>query len=393
MYLMGQEEIDEISRVIKSGRMFRYQDGVRSETDIFESEWAQKIGSPFALALTSGTASLICALASLGIGPGDEVIVPAYTFISTALAPLAVGAVPVLAEIDHTLTIDVKDIEKKITPRTKAIIPVHMCGLPCAMDEIVALSKKYNLRIIEDACQADGGSYKGRRLGTIGDTGSYSFNHFKILSAGEGGMMVTRDQTLYERALIHHDGGCVFFRNDGVKLEAPMFAGLNFRMSEILSAMLRVQLRRLDSILTNLRMEKQFLQANVKLTDDCQFSPVNDKEGDCGVQFVLQFQSEARARKVFGLLSEKSIPGVTMPIDTGRHVYCNWEAVLQKRGAHCDQRNPYKATDCKVSYDREMCPSTLSILSKTVYITLSAARPLKELENLVPQINSSLYSN
>ena len=167
MYRIGKEEIDAVARVINSKQLFRINNEGK-ECETFEKELAEKMGANHALLLASGTGALICALAGLGVGPGDEVIVPGYTFMATASAVLAVGAIPVLAEIDETMTIDPIDVEKKITDKTKCIIPVHICGFPSNLDALKAIAEKHNLVILEDACQADGGSYKGQRLGTIG---------------------------------------------------------------------------------------------------------------------------------------------------------------------------------------------------------------------------------
>ncbi|HEY3417439.1 MAG TPA: aminotransferase class I/II-fold pyridoxal phosphate-dependent enzyme, partial [Armatimonadota bacterium] len=228
MYIMGEEEVAAVRRVIESGQLFRYRGGEGGETDQFEKAWSEKIGVQHTVSLTSGTAALICAMVGLNIGPGDEVIVPGYTFMATAIGPLGVGAVPIIAEVDESLTIDPADVERKITPRTKAIIPVHMNGLPCNMDVIMAIARKHGIAVVEDACQADGGSYKGQRLGSIGDVGAFSFNHFKIIACGEGGALVTNDRVIFERALIHHDSGCVF-RDHADQLGIPFFAGWNFR--------------------------------------------------------------------------------------------------------------------------------------------------------------------
>ena len=163
------------------------------------------MGATYGLAVTSGTAALICGLVGLGIGPGDEVILPAFTWIASASAVVAVGAVPILAEVDDSLTLDPEDVEARITPYTKAILPVHMRGLPCKMDELMTVARKRNLKVLEDSAQADGASYKGRRVGSIGDAGAFSLQFNKILTSGEGGMVITSDQAVYERAVMFHD--------------------------------------------------------------------------------------------------------------------------------------------------------------------------------------------
>ena len=282
MYTIGEAEIQAAAEIIRSGKLFRYQGETESQTDLFEQEWAAKIGVKHALAVTSGTASLICALSGLGVGPGDEVIVPAYTFIASALAPLAVGAVPIIAEIDESLTLDPTDVEAKITPRTKAIMPVHMNGLNADMDAIMGVATRHDLLVVEDSCQADGGSYKGKRLGSIGHAGGFSFNFFKVISCGEGGAMVTSDPSVYERASLFHDGGCVFFK-EGVAGQTPIFAGWNFRFNEILSSILRVQLTRLDGLLDGLRADKRQIREGLEGCGGFTFNRVNDPAGECAV--------------------------------------------------------------------------------------------------------------
>ena len=199
MYRIGKEEIDAVARVIESKELFKVNGGSLKETENFEKELREKLNIDHAVAMTSGMAALTSALIGMGVGPGDEVIVPAYTYIATATAVLATGAIPVVAEINKTLMIDPEDIEKKISPRTKVIIPVHMKGYAADMDAVMAVAKKHNLMVLEDSCQAVGGTYKGKRLGTIGDAGAFSFNYFKVISAGEGGALLTNNKEIFEK--------------------------------------------------------------------------------------------------------------------------------------------------------------------------------------------------
>ena len=185
MLEIGKAEAAAAARVIESTYLFRYGDpkeGHANECLKFERELGKKIGSDHTLLVTSGTAALVCALAGMGVGPGDEVIVPAYTFIASALAPLTLGALPGIAEVDESLTLDPKDVEAKISRRTKAIMPVHMVGLPANLNAIMRVARKHKVKVLEDAAQAFGGRYKGRWLGTIGDIGAYSFNYFKNIT-------------------------------------------------------------------------------------------------------------------------------------------------------------------------------------------------------------------
>ena len=204
---IGKEEEKEVLEVLRDRWLFRYGDekdpAFKRKVKTLEEMVEQKFATKHALAVTSGTAALITALSALGIGPGDEVIVPGYTFIASMSSIIVARAVPVLAEIDESLTLDPADVEKRITPRTRAIMAVHMLGNPCNVDALKAVAEKHKLVFIEDAAQAFGGSYKGKRLGTIGKIGAYSFNIFKTINAGDGGMVVTDDDELYFRAFYH----------------------------------------------------------------------------------------------------------------------------------------------------------------------------------------------
>ncbi len=383
MYRIGDEELEELRKVIASKKLFRMGNaaqGHQQEVDRFEREWAQTIGTNYALLLSGGgTAALICALAALGVGPGDEVIVPAYTWMATATAALSVGAIPVIAEVDETLTLDPRDVEDKLSPHTKVVIPVHMAGRPANLEKLLAIARRENVFLVEDASQADGGSYKGKRLGSYGDCGAFSFNDFKILSCGEGGAFVTNDRTLYDRARIFHDS-LTGFPNFAQDLTVEPFVGLQFRASEIMGAILRVQLQRMDGILSDLRrIGKQFDEA---LNDCLQSAPSNDPEGDCRVVVAYQSDDEKSAR---AFAKSEGVNG-WLPVDTGRHVYNNWTALLERRVGHHPDWNPLnhpKNQGLQSNYSAAMCPRTLDILSRTVYISLNPDWNESEIERRI----------
>lgn len=373
MYRMGKEELDEVRKVIESRKLFMVGDpaqGHQQEVVRFEHEWAAKIGVKHALCLSGGgTAALMCGLAALGVGPGDEVIVPAYTFMATATAVLAVGAVPVLADVDDTCLLDPDDVERKLGPNVKAVMPVHMVGMPCDMERIMALARKHSLKVVEDSCQCDGGSYKDKRTGSIGHVGAYSFNDFKIISAGEGGALVTNDRALYERALVFSDSGAVF-RPYAKKLRIDPFLGLQFRPSELQGALLRVQLTRLEGILADLRRVKARMMDQLMGSPGVRFAPSNDPEGDCGVVVGFQFDTAKQA------VSFSKAGGVNgwRPIDTGKHVYSNWDPIIEKRVGHHTDANPFnhpKNQNLRTNYTRDMLPKTLDILNRTVFVSLN----------------------
>ena len=364
MFRWGQEEAQAASRVILSGSLFRINSKY-NEVANFENELKAKMGAAHCVCMNSGTAALTAGLAAIGVGPGDEVIIPAYTFIATAGAVLSVGAIPVICEVDATLTMDPDDVEKKISKYTKAIIPVNIMGFPCEMDRLAALSKKHNFAIVEDACQADGGSYKGRRLGSIGEIGAYSFNWFKIISAGEGGALVTSDLKLYERAIIFHDIGSNFWPYQQ-PITSPSFNGRNYRVSEVTGAILREQLKRLDGILTDLRRVKKTIMDSVG--DVTGFAPSNDIEGDCGTCLPFQFPSIEEA-----ISFEKKIGG-HRPVNTEKHVFNFWPNVMEKRGGHSDAANPYLNPlnkDLNMDFTPASCKQSKDFLSRTVYMEMN----------------------
>jgi len=387
MFRMGKEEVEAVERVIATKELFRVNNGLK-EAEKFEEEWAETIGTEYAILMSSGTGALISALVGMGIGPGDQVIIPAYTYIATAMAVVAAGAIPVIADVDDTLTLDPEDTERKITKHTKCIIPVHIQGFPSNMDALCRIAEKHGLMILEDACQADGASYRGKRLGTIGNAGALSFNYYKIITAGEGGALLTDDKRLFERALIYHDSSAVAFFGDQLKdVEEKLFCGNEYRTNEISSAILRVQLRRLDSIIADLRKNKKIMTEELK--DCCAFIPSNDIEGDLGTTLALRFDDAEKA------LAVANAPGVkgTVPINTGKHVYTNWTPILNKTGALNPLMDPFKMEankDIVPEYTPDMCKKTLDLLSRTVYIPVNPDWTEEQLKEKINSIKAAL---
>lgn len=365
MYRIGNEEIEAVKKVIESRDLFKINGGVAASKKV-EEKLRNLFDVPYSIFMTSGHAALTSALVALGIGPGDQVIVPAYTYIATPMAVIAAGAMPVICDVDDTLTIDPCDVERKITKYTKAVIPVHIQGFPCNMDRICDTANKHNLFIVEDACQADGGSYHGKRLGTIGDAGGLSFNYFKLITCGEGGGFLTKDKAVFERALIYHDSSAIAFFGDQMSgFSEAEFCGNEYRSNELCAAVLGVQLDRMEGILTDNRKNKKYMME--QLSDVCEFVPSNDIDGDCATTLALRFDSEEKARR---FAAYEGIGG-TVPADTGKHIYKNWTAVMNKRGAFNPLMDPYKMEANKgvvPEYSPDMCKISLERLSKVVYL-------------------------
>jgi dTDP-4-amino-4,6-dideoxygalactose transaminase len=230
---------------LKGPHLFRYYNPRPSKVAAAERAFAEFVGAKHVLAVNSCTSALIASVRALGIGMGDEVIVPAYTFFASAAAVGVSNAIPVIADVDDTLTLDPKDVERKITPRTRAIIVVHMRGKPAQMDELMALAARHKLALIEDVAQAAGGSYKGRMLGSLGTLGCFSFDYYKILNSGEGGFLVTNDEWLSTRAQSWHDCAACWRpdRFASERREGELFCGENYRMSELQGAVALAQIR------------------------------------------------------------------------------------------------------------------------------------------------------
>lgn len=319
---IGQDEVRELLDVMSSGHLFRYgsldDPQFKHKVYSFEQEFAARCGVRFALATSSGSAALVCALKAVGIGGGDEVIVPAYTFIASYSAVIFAGGIPILAEIDESLNLDPADIERRIGPQTKAIMPVHMLGNPCELDGIRSVAGKHGLRVIEDACQANGGSYRGRKLGSWGEMGTFSLNIFKTVTAGDGGVLVTDDEELYRNAFGFHDQGHSPLRA-GVEVGRRSVLGMNFRMNELTGAVALAQLRKLDRVIAVLREKKKRFKEAISGLEGLKFRTLNDPEGECATVCTVIFDSPERADLVSRRL------GTTTVAQSGWHVYSNME--------------------------------------------------------------------
>ncbi len=390
MYRIGQEEIDAVARAINTKQFFKINDAGH-EVENFEKEWRAYLGCDHALLMSSGFGAITSALVGLGVGPGDEVIVPGYTYIATALAVTAVGAVPVIVDIDDALTIDPAEVERHITPATKAVIPVHIQGFPCDMEELCKVCEKHNVAIVEDACQADGGMYKGRALGTWGDAGAFSFNYYKVITAGEGGALVTNRKKIFERALIYHDASAVaFFGNQLDGNTEPIFGGTEFRISDITGAIMREQLKKLPGILADLHKNKFGLIE--KLCAKAVVAPSHDQEGDCATTLALRFETEAEAISFEDKCRDLGL-SITRPINTGKHIYTNWTQIMEHRGGHHPALDPFKMKEnqgLQFNYSMDMCPRTLDLLARTAYIAINPDWDCAEVERIADIVNAAL---
>lgn len=363
MVAIGLREISAAVWTLGAGQLARYGVTGTSQTDSFEAELAAHIGVPHALAVNSGTSALMCALAALGVGPDDEVLVPAYTWVSTAAAAVHLGAVPILVEIDDTLTMDPADLEAKVTPRSRAVVPVHMLNVPADMERIMNVARAHGLAVVEDACQAVGVTYRGQHLGAIGDAGAFSFNQHKNIRSGEGGAVVSHDREIHGRATMFHDVGS-YTRGAPHADDAPPFVGMNLRIPELSSAILRPQLRRLRRQMARRAARRAVMIDALASRADVTIAPHNDP--DAAVGLAVSFDDADSARTF------AEARGVTRLIDTGRHVYANWRSVLDRR-TYDDRASPWNGHE--VEYV-DACPRTVDILERTCSVSLAPDVPM-----------------
>lgn len=381
MYVVGEEEIEAVARVIRDGTLFRY--GVGGECDRFERRYADYLGAAHVTLTCSGTYALTAAIAALGIGPGDEVLVPAHTYMATASAVLAAGAIPVIVDIDESITIDPLAVEEAAGPRTRAVVPVHMWGAASAMDAIMAVAAKHDLLVIEDACQGVGGGYEGRKLGSIGHVGAFSFNYYKNMTAGEGGAVVTGDPKIDQRVKCAIDP-CHFYWQ-GRSDELKPFAGNGARASEIMGAMLNVQLDRLPGMIEAMREERRKILAGTAHLGNLGLrpTPTHSPDHDCAAHVMYTFPT-AEAASHFAEVFPSVIAG-----KTGRHNYTEWDQILIGEGAAHPAMNPYNMPEnegCRREYSRDMCGRSLEILDRTVMVPTHPQHGAGEIEATIRNI-------
>jgi len=388
--IIGKEEEKEILDVLKTKILFRYEfDEQRHgiyKVEEFEKEFAQYCGVNHALAVSSGTAALKVALAALGIGPGDEVITQGFTFVATWEAIFDAGAIPVFAEIDDTLCMDPADISRKVTPRTKAIIPVHMCGGPARIAEIVKEAQQRDIPVIEDTAQACGGKLNGKALGSFGRLGTFSFDSVKTITTGEGGMVITDDRDLYIRASEYHDHGHDHNPDVGRGLEKRNFIGFNCRMMELQGALGLAQLKKLDNvILARQRENKRRIKEALAGIDQISFRNIPSPEGDIASFFMFFLPTREKATAFNEVLSEEGCPTVYWHDNTW-HYYERWEHLLEEKSP-VRTGYPFKSESGKqrCGYDAASLPKTAELLSRCLTIPINI-----NMEGQIPKILSAI---
>ncbi len=367
------EERRELVDVLESRSPFRWgsfdSDKLPPKAINFEKEFAAHQETKYCVAVTSGTTALITALAGLGVGPGDEVILPAWTWYACYDAILFHGALPVFAEIDKSMDIDPTDIERHITPNTKVIMAVHLQGEPADLDAILPMARKHNLKILEDCAQCVGGSYKGRQVGSIGDVGIYSFQVSKTITAGEGGAVVTSDPIIFERAARFHDVGILRDPGHAQMLGQPprmkQIAAGQFRMNEFTAGVMRAQLRKLDRILADQRDKYARVTAGITDLPGIELRKKNTPKGGTGSRVLIWTDSKEQRDRFLAAMKAENVqagpPSGSALLPIKPHIEAKlgleegWPSFSTPRG---------KA----ITYGAACCPRTLDIWNRYVEI-------------------------
>ena len=382
------KELAQLREVLEKRQPFRwYGPGKQPPMKVlaFEKELAARMQTKYALAVTSGTAALTTALAALGIGPGDEVILPAWSWYACFNSIVMNGALPVFAESDTSFNIDPADLESKITPQTKAIMVVHTAGNPADMDAIAAIARPRGVKVLEDCAQSLGGSYRGKPLGSIGDIGMYSFQIAKTISSGEGGAVVTNDPLLFERATRYHDLGILRPPHQEIlgRAELEGMIGNQYRMSEFTGAVLLAQIRKLDTIIAALRGHARRVYEAIAVLPDLDLRHRPDPAGDIGSTIWLGFPSQAQRDRFITAMRGENVPA-DYPLDVAlvplqpcaEHKltsHPHWPSFTTERGR-------------SIRYGSECCPRTIAIHRRFAGITLDWSYSRGDADDIIAAI-------
>lgn len=373
-YWIDEEEEAAVLDVLRKGSLFRYY-GLHEPhyVDALERAAQEYYGVRFALAVNSGTGALTCALTALGIGPGCEVIVPAFMWVATVGAVVQAGAIPVLCEIDESFTMCPADLERCITPRTRLILPVHMAGAPCHLEAIMEVANRHGLPVLEDCAQCNGGTFRGRKVGTFGQMGIFSLQLNKNMTCGEGGLVITNDERLYHRAFAAHDMGMV--RREG-RLATPdpdaILWGQGRRMTELAGAVASVQIKKLPRILEHMRASKRRIKALIGTPSGFNYRHLHDPEGDTGPFLILILPEEAKAIAAASRMKEAGLHNVFRIAEYGLHIYYNIPALVGKVGVS-PAGDPWTLeanADRHYSYQKGTCPCSDDLFARSILIPI-----------------------
>ncbi len=389
IHQMDEREIEAALRVLRARSPFRfYGVNLQGEVTALEEEMARFLGVGHAVAVSSGTGALHTALAALGVGPGQEVIVPAYLWVSVIAAVVNLGAIPVLADIDDTFCLNPAEVERQITPRTRGVVLVHMSGAPGDAPAIREIARKHGLFLLEDCAQCAGGSIGGRRVGTFGDMAIFSFQMNKNMTAGEGGCVATSDLRLYRRAVASHDLGYARDDNGRLVMDDPELRlwGRGYRMDELRAAILRVQLAKLPETTARMRHSKYRIRRALERIGKLRLRRVPDTEGDTGCFLITTYPDAAKAREVNRALRAEGIvthpQGVSNVVmtDWGLHLYYNNASLVARTGFAWE--HPANAGAVR-DYSKGACPTADSLFERSVLVAIPSCLTERDEDDII----------
>lgn len=389
VHWIDDEEAEAVQDVIKNGSMFRYY-GVNKPSYVDKLEEAAKkfYNVKYVLGVNSGTGALACTMAALDIGPGCEVIIPAFLWVATVGAVVQCGAIPVLCEVNDSFNMDPADLEKKINAKTKLIVPIHMAGAPCEMDKIMEIANRRGIPVLEDCAQCNGGSFRGKKVGSFGKAGIFSMQLNKNITCGEGGLIITDDENLYTRAFSAHDMGMV--RKNG-RLSLPdadaILWGSGRRMNEICGAVASVQIKKLPSIIQKMKKSKKHIKELLGNIPELKFRKVSDADGDTAPFLIFSLENEMKAKMAADKMKEQGLHSVFRISEYGLHIYYNIPALVKKVPVS-SSGNPWMLDANKNSnyeYDKGACPQSDEIFAKSVILPIPSCLT-EEQENAAARI-------
>lgn len=380
---------------LRGPHLFRYYNPRPSKVEAAEEALARLVGVKHCLAVNSCTSALVCAYRALGIGAGDEVIVPGYTFFATAASVAASNAIPVIVDVDDTLCLNPEAVEKAITKRTKAIVPVHMRGAPAQMDALLDVAQRKGLPLIEDVAQAGGGSFRGRRLGSLGTMGCFSFDYYKVHASGEGGFVTTDDAWLYTRAQSWHDAAACWRPNRFASEQkaGELFCGENYRMSELQGAVALPQIRKTDAMLAGYRNAFRQIKERIEPAPGMTFRRVPDESGDTCIALIFFLKDADSTKRALAAMQEQGVPagGIYDQKVRDWHIFTYWQHILEKKHVAADGL-PWSAVpaDELPSYAKDICPRALDLLSRAVMVDVNWHYSGNDCRQIADAINRSL---
>jgi 8-amino-3,8-dideoxy-alpha-D-manno-octulosonate transaminase len=371
---IGKEEKKQVLEVLRSRYLFRYYGPkeMPSKVKALEEGYSRYLGVKHCLAVNSCTSALITGLIAVGVEPGDEVIVPAYTFFASCAAVVAAKAIPIVAEVDRSLTMDPEDLERKISRRTRAILPVHMRGMPAKMDRIMEVARRHELKVVEDVAQANGGSFQGRKLGAFGDVGAFSLQYHKTITSGEGGVMATSQDLAYTRAQAYHDVAACWRKDRFAPPEfaGEIFFGVNFRMSELTGAVALAQFGKMDAIVGRMKHNKERIKAGLA---GIEFREVTDQAGDTAICLVFFLPEPGQVEGFVRALRAEGVEagGIYNQGVPDWHIYQHWK-MLHEKMMPSKKGCPFNCPLCEPApeYKPEDCPKTRQWLGRSVHLDI-----------------------